>query len=324
MKLCFYKCSAMAIVLIVSATCLATVNSEDLAWFPQEIQNSSPEDVIRFDIAEGVEYGYVYCENLRGVKTDLHVIKIDKQVAKVYPYFNELAISSNTGSKQSTTSAAAASKEALFAMNGGQQSPSGTVTPFYGVRLNGENIPTVAGFDIGFAYSNDGTQYGVVAKSEAQKWDNYISGEGLLSGGKPVIEARDQDWFVNGRAQRSFMGMADNRYVYFFMGGGRNKGYYEPAGLSYYDMEVISGWFGCQYATANDGGGSSTMVVRSDAVQSGTTLPKDAHTSSSSNKYTILNNTGDGTERKVIDHFLFLDKGTPYKSINIRIKKQRD
>ncbi len=302
----------------------AAVNSEDLAWFPLEIQNSSPADVIRFDIAEGVEYGYVYCENLRGVKTDLHVIKIDTQRAKVYPYLNELAVSSNTGSKKSTTSAAAASKDALFAMNGGQQSSSGAVIPYYGVRLNGENIQTVAGFDIGFAYSNDGTQYGVVAKSEAQNWDNYISGEGLLSNRRPVIEARDQDWFVNGRAQRSFMGMADNRYVYFFMGGGRSSGYYKPAGLSYYDMEVISGWFGCQYAAANDGGGSSTMVIRSDAIADGTTLPKDAHTAASSSKYTIVNNTGDGSERKVIDHILFLDKGTPYKTINVRIKKHRD
>ena len=79
-------------------------------------------------------------------------------------------------------------------------------------------------------------------------------------------------------------------------------------GLSYHDAADLLMWFGCTEGVNMDGGGSTTLAVRADALGgAGNPATPEAHPAAAAGGYVILNCTSDGSERAVLDHIQFWD-----------------
>lgn len=303
------------IILEFSLLCFlhgTTPQGKDLAWFPKEVAASKPLDCKRFDIAKGVEYGYVFCEDLFGHPGDIHAVKINLSKAPIRPFINEGSLIDDKNLRPETTSAAAKKSKALFAINGGFFKWSSLI-PYYSMKINGEMVESiVTNATMGLAFSNDGkkVKVGRVNADELATWDNYIAGEGLVHNGKCALDwKRPTSPKTKPDAPRTFLGMdTTNNLLYVFVTDGRKTGNNKSMGLSYFDISEIMLWFGCDEGVNIDGGGSSTLVVRKDALKTITPpYTPEAHPSKNSEDYIILNATSDGNERRVLDHILFLE-----------------
>ena len=100
---------------------------------------------------------------------------------------------------------------------------------------------------------------------------------------------------------------AAGEYLWVIVTGGRKTGRKPSMGLSYRDGADVLRWFGCTEGMSIDGGGSTTLAVREDALR-GVAAPAtpEAHPAKTGG-YVILNCTSDGKERAVLDHLQFLD-----------------
>lgn len=290
-----------------------------LAWFPEEVRAAQPVIVTRFDFAPGVEYGYVYCKKLFGHPGDIHAVRIELAKAKIRPHIDEGSLVPKKELRLRTTSAAAAAHQALFSVNGGffcwKDNPDKklkALIPYYRMKIDGNVLESNAGGTMGLAFSNDGTKIkvGRVSDAELAEWDNFMAGEGLLSGGKCALEMKRPDGIkTTPEAPRTLLGMdAEGKYIWIIVTGGRKKGNMPSMGLSYLDGADLLSWFGCAEGVNMDGGGSTTLAVRKDALKGAkkTGMP-EAHPAGAAKDYVILNCTSDGSERAVLDHIQFWD-----------------
>lgn len=314
--------SLFALVCLFGAFGCATVRDCDpkaVKWFPQEVRDASPVLAKRFDLAPGVEYGYIYCTNLFGHVGDIHAVRVDLAKAEVRPFIDEGSLIADKSKRLVTTSAAAAKNQALFSVNGGffswkanEAKKIKDLIPYYRMKINGEVVESNAGGTLGLAFSNDGkkVKVGRVSDKELPEWENFIAGEGLVSGGKCALEwKRPEGIKTHVDAPRTLVGMdAEGRYVYVIATGGRMKGVKPSMGLSYFDSADLLMWFGCAEGINMDGGGSTTLAVRRDALSHvAPPYTPEAHDSASNPDYVILNCTSDGPERPVLDHIQFWD-----------------
>lgn len=328
-----------SIVLAVMAACAlqgfsAPVDPKAAEWFPKEVREAELQQATRFDLAPGVEYGYAYMGKLFGHPGDLHVVKIDLAKAKVRPFVEEGALREDKSKRLRTTSHAAAETKALFSVNGGffcwSDNPAKklkALIPYYRMKLDGKVLESNAGGTCGLAFSADGkkVKVGRVPDAELPEWDNFIAGEGLVSNGKCSLGMKRPDAIkTRPEAPRTFLGMdAAGQTLWIFVTGGRRTGVKPSMGLSYLDAADVLLWFGCAEGVNMDGGGSTTLAVRKDALakakkpytpEAHPAKPRQGVTTKGIENYMILNCTSDGNERAVLDHIQFLDeKSTPVR-----------
>ena len=301
---------SLAIAFATANAAPAKLDRKAVAWFPKEIQKASPTIAKRFDLARGVEYGYVYCTNLFGHPGDVHAVRIELGKAKIRPHIDEGALNPDKKARLRTTSAAAADTKALFSVNGGFFKWSDLI-PYYRMKIDGKILESNAGGTLGLAFSNDGkkVKVGRVKDDELATWDNFMAGEGLLTGGKCALDGKKPEGVkTKPAAPRTLLGMdAEGKYLWVLVTGGRKTGKMPSMGLSYHDGADLLRWFGCTEGVNMDGGGSTTLVVREDALK-GVKSPAtpEAHPAKTKG-YVILNCTSDGQERAVLDHIQFLD-----------------
>lgn len=285
--------------------------------FPPQIKEASPVETRHIEIATGIEYAYVYCRRLFGHPGDIHAVRIDCEKAKIRPYISEGAPDGNRKAATCTTSDAAASQNALLAINGGMFRWKDLI-PFYRMKIDGKILKSNAGGTIGLAFSNDGSKIkvGSVSDAELPSWDNFMAGETLVANGKCALDwPRKEGPKTKPEAPRTLLGMdAEEKYLWLVVTGGRRKGNNPSMGLSYMDAADLLMWMGCAYGINFDGGGSTTLAVRKDALK-GAKKPYSPEARPAADKdYVILNCTSDGRERKVLDGVLFLDsKSKPSK-----------
>ena len=301
---------ALAIATATASAAPAELDRGALAWFPNEIQASSPAIARRFDFARGVEYGYVYCTNLFGHPGDVHAVRIELGKAAVRPHIDEGALNPDKKARLRTTSAAAASTKALFSVNGGFFSWSELI-PYYRMKIDGKILESHTGGTFGLAFSNDGSRVRLcrVKDDELAEWDNFFAGEGILMGGKSTLDSKKPAGVkTKPEAPRTLLGMdADGKYLWVIVTGVRKTGRKPSMGLSYRDGADLLQWFGCTEGMSIDGGGSTTLAVREDVLRGvSTPATPEAHPAKTGG-YVILNCTSDGKERAVLDHLQFLD-----------------
>ena len=302
--------AALAAVQAASAAAFGKPDATTLAWFPAEVREAAPSAAARFDLAPGVEYGYVYCQSLFGHPGDIHAVRIDLEKAALRPHIDEGALHQDKKQRLSTTSAAAAAHQALFSINGGFFKWEELI-PYYRMKIDGQILPSHAGGTMGLAFSNDGkrVKLGRVKDDELAQWDNFIAGEGIVSGGKCCLDwKRPEGVKTKPQAPRTLLGMdAEGRHLWVVVTGGRKTGNLPSMGLTYIDAADLLVWFGCAEGVNLDGGGSTTLVVRKDALEAaGDPATPEAHPAAAEG-YVILNCTSDGKERAVLDHLQFWD-----------------
>lgn len=305
----------LLLALVLSASCAAAAgaraipDSEAAAWFPVGVREAGIIEAHRADLAPGIEYGYACCSSLFANTNDMHVVRIAVSNANVRPFIAEGAFMEELRDRISTTAASAAKHKALFATNGGFFRWENRI-PFYRMKLHGEILKSEAGGDFGLAFSEDGAKVfvGRVPKTALDEWENFFAGEGFVIGGKVRIGGKVSETArEKPEAPRTMFGMdADGSHLLLFVTGGRYAGTHRPAGLSYREGAELLAMFGCESGANIDGGGSSTLAVRADALPDAVISP-DAHPSATPG-YVILNCPSDGSERAVLDHLLFLER----------------
>ncbi len=281
------------------------------AWFPEKVRAAAIVDAARWDFAPGVEYGYAYCTNLFGRAGDLHVVRIEIAKAALKPWIDQGAFASNKLQRLSRSSVSAAKTQALFSLNGGFFTWKKLI-PYYRMKVRGTTLSSEAGGSMGLAFSDDGKRVlvGNVPEKELSGWDNFMAGEGLLSKGRCTLDMkRPPIPTKKPEAPRTFLGMdAEKKFLWVFVTGGRQTGVKKSWGLSYFDVSDLMAWFGCAEGVNMDGGGSTTLAVRADALPTDPkTLSPEACPAKSVKGYWILNATSDGSERAVLDHIQFWD-----------------
>ncbi len=307
--------TAFAIMLMAAGTLFAS-DKKALEWFPQEIKNSSPEDVRRIDISPGVEYGYVYCTNLFGHPGDLHVIKIDIKKSKLIPVFEERSILDRER-RLRRTSDAADDVDSLISVNGGFFTWKNLI-PYYPAKLNGKILESECNKNgkpdfkggYGLAFNSDGSDLylGNISVEEEGRWENFLCSERFVSNGKVALEMpKSKTIKTKPEAPRTLMGQdAERKYLWIFVSGGRQKGVKPSMGLSYHDAAEVITWFGCTEGINFDGGGSTTLVIDEDALER---IKKpynpEAH-EAADDDYIIMNCTSDGNERRILDNIHFV------------------
>ncbi len=301
----------LATALTIAGGAAAAPDEKDLLWFPQQIRDASPEIATRFDFATGVEYGYVYCRDLFGHPGDVHAVRIELGKAKLRPHIDEGALLPDKKGRLKTTSAAAAAHKALFSVNGGFFKWSDLI-PYYRMKIDGVLLPSNSGGTFGLAFSNDGSRIkvGRVKDDQLPLWDNFMAGEGLLTGGKCALDGKKPEGIkTKPAAPRTLLGMdAEGKFLWVIVTGGRKTGKKPSMGLSYHDAADLLAWFGCTEGVNMDGGGSTTLAVRADALgKAGDPATPEAHPAAAADGYVILNCTSDGNERAVLDHIQFWD-----------------
>ena len=289
----------------------AAVDPKALAWFPEEVRAASPTIAKRIDFAPGVEYGYVYCQKLFGFPGDIHAVRIELGKAAIRPHIDEGARHAEKKLRLRTSSAAAADHDALFSVNGGFFKWEELI-PYYRMKIEGKVYESHSGGTLGLAFSNDGkkVKVGRVKNEELDQWDNFMAGEGLVSGGKCALGGkRPEGLKTKPQAPRTLLGMdAEGKYLWVIVTGGRQTGKMPSMGLTYYDGADLLMWFGCAEGVNMDGGGSTTLAVRRDALgDAAEDASPEAHPASVATNYVILNCPSDGKERAVLDHIQFWD-----------------
>lgn len=287
----------------------AIPDAEAAAWFPAGVREAGIIEAHRADFGPGIEYGYACCSSLFANTNDMHVVRITLGEARVRPFIAEGAFREDLRDRISTTAASAAANRAVLATNGGFFRWENRI-PYYRMKLRGEVLKSEAGGDTGLAFSNDGCKVAVrrLKKGEIDDWENFFAGEGLVIGGKARVGGKIAETVrEKPEAPRTMYGMdAEGKHLWLFVTGGRLSGAHAPMGLTYREGAELMAMFGCETGVNEDGGGSSTLAVRANALPDAVISP-DAHPSATPG-YVILNCPSDGEERAVLDHLLFLER----------------
>ena len=168
--------------------------------------------------------------------------------------------------------------------------------------------PVGTGRRFGLSFQDDGSAVAIrdLTTNEFAHVDNFISGATWLTDGKPrgAMSAKPDRGPL---APRTFVGARNGEFLVVMTSDGRQPGVSD--GLDYAEGAELLRQFGCEDGFFLDGGGSTVMAIREDALKGlkGNLNPA-AHPSESADGYIIMNRPSDGNERAVLDHLMFIDR----------------
>ena len=257
------------------------------------------------ELRPGVGYRWLKLAGWREKTNEVHAVRIDLARAKVRPYIYERA---GRVVPFGRPSVAAKEKNALFTVNGGffaWKNPVPCGTHKCGGRTWHGDFG--AGRRFGLSFRNDGSEVAIrdLTTNEFAHVDNFISGATWLTDGKPrgAMSAKPDRGPL---APRTFVGARNGEFLVVMTSDGRQPGVSD--GLDYAEGAELLRQFGCEDGFFLDGGGSTVMAIREDALKGlkGNLNPA-AHPSESAKGYIIMNRPSDGNERAVLDHLMFID-----------------
>lgn len=255
-------------------------------------------------LAPGVGYGWARLDGWRGKTNELHAVRIDLGKAKVRPFIYERA---GRIVPFGRPSASAKEKNALFTVNGGFFQWKNPV-PYYTHKCGGRTWHgDFKGTRIGFSFANDGSGAAIrpLTTNEFAAVENFITGDFSLRGGKLCGKGLPDVTPAKALAPRTLVGTRNGETVVVLVVDGRQKGVSD--GISYAEGGELLRLFGCEEGFNLDGGGSSVMAIRADALKGlKDRLNPAAHPASGADGYIIMNRPSDGNERAVLDNLMFL------------------
>lgn len=290
---------------------------------PKAFAKCRTADAEYFQIAPGVEYFSFYFDNLFGNGNQIYFLKIDLENKNNGVH---LAVHHNIDSpvRLQRTSDVAAQYNALAALNGTffniNDQPH---NPWYFVKMNGKKAGNGGGGSGGIAFNDDLSSV-YVGKYNREVFDKsrfVICGHPLLiDNGTSKFEDAVKD--ATERHPRTFVGTTPDNYLFFVVCEGRRK---ECAGMNNWEMMKFLEMLGCDNGFNLDGGGSSTMVVREEAMSNKRAPIQTTRFKSSQKKKAkpmavkMVSRSSDGpkAERAVVNQVLILDDNS-YIPLNIK------
>jgi len=302
--------AALACGFVLTSAAAPTAQSGEKAFakFPAKVRGMGLWEAKSVQLSQGVEYCFgrfsrLYTRGKDGViqygSNDLHVIRIDYKKAPV------LMKTVESSPNHLRTSAAARKVKALFGINGTFPCSKKPRGPQFFTKADGKVVKGgdtgESGSGIAFKTTSKDYRFGQgFNEKNAAEWDSVITTEayGLSKGA--ITLSPVGNW---GIAPYTFVGEAPGNVVYLFVVDGRRKG---SLGMSYGTCCQLMADYGCTEGMVFDGGGSTTMVVRKDLLPAGVAYTQ--HLDADKGDYWILNRPSDGSERAVINQFLFVSK----------------
>lgn len=283
---------------------------------PKSLAKYRTADAEYFQIAPGVEYFSFYFDNLFGNGNQIYFLKIDLENKD---NGIRLAVHQNIDSpvRLQRTSDVAGQYNALAAINGTffniNEQPH---NPWYLVMMNGERVGRGSGGSGGIA-CNDDLESLYVGKHNREVFDKsrfVICGNPLLID-EGTMKYTDADKDAPDRHPRTFVGTTPDRYLFLVVCEGRRK---ECAGMNNWEMMKFLEALGCNNGFNLDGGGSSTMVVREEAMSNRRRPIQTSRFKSSQKKKVkpmpvkMVSRSSDGpkAERAVVNQVLILDENS--------------
>lgn len=254
-------------------------------------------------LAKGVEYYFVRFSSLYGHPVDAHFIRIPDPKSSVRMKICENALRP-AGSRLQKTSVVASASKALFAINGNmfRWKDDPDFKPYYFTKVDGREVPSVGKSGSGLAFNADGSlAMGSWNAKTAAAWQNVFTCECVLRGGKSQTESAAQRKVMKG-AGHPLIGTTKDGVLWFVVYDGRRAGISE--GLSYHASALLLKTLGCDYGTLYDGGGSTTLAIRTSALPA-RRLTELQRVPDYAGDVTIMNyvstNGKDWVERAVVD-----------------------
>lgn len=220
------------------------------------------------ELAPGVVYEYRYFKNLFGDgPVAFYALVIDWGKAKGHV---TLAIGDSVERRMRTSELAKAG-QALAAVNGFYHTTQDPSLSYFPQKIAGKSNPSKnQRGDTALAFNKGGPA--VVGKWTQELYDKYencVSGDGLMGPGgcfrDNAKSAATKEGRQKMRAPRTFTGVSTNGMVtYICVADGRTR---ESVGLSYGEVAECFRQLGCAWGVANDGGGSSSMVLKKNGYR---------------------------------------------------------
>ncbi len=255
------------------------------------------------EIMPGVEYSFAQYTKLFGVKDDVSLLRIDYKKAK-------LKMKLVVNNSLTRTSTVTKNNGALFGVSGTFYSSS-TGKLSYRTKVGGTVVnPDVSGG--GGLLFNDNDPYklfrftrGFGTPRILEHWDNALPSDCVLIDGKCSLEGTS---WTSGNPTAGFPVLGVNEktgIIYLFVIDGRRS---VSKGITYLDSCTLLQACGCDGGYVLDGGGSTTLAMKSSLLPS--KLSAVQWDPSYASGYTIMNYTNsDGstkTERYVKSQLLFM------------------
>ena len=284
------------LVALVATTALAAPPSLPRSSLPAFFSEKPVFEKEVKDLAPGVVYEYRYFQNLFGDgPVAFYAFVIDWTKAKGHV---SLAIG-DSEERRKRTSEMAKEGRAIAGVNGFYHSTKDPSVSFFPQKIDGKSNPSAnRKGDTALAFNRGGPA--VIAKWSQELYDKYencVSGDGLMGPGGGFRDnpkgAATKEGRQKMRAPRTFTGVSTNGMVTFIcVADGRTK---ESIGLTYGEVAECFRQLGCQWGVANDGGGSSTVVLQENGY-------KPANRPSDNGRF------DGGGERRVNDALLIVPK----------------
>ena len=282
--------------------CPKRITKSAREFFPVQLCKKSLSDFQYHELAPGVEYASAHFSDLFGKTNDLYIVRIDFKQAEVEPAIHPRATSAlgqPDGKIRRRTSEVAEEYRALLAVNGGFFTSE--KLPCYIQKVNGKRMPGKGAHGSGLAFTGKEKLFiGPLDEQGLQDYENYICGDALLQDGHCSLPGQRH---ADDPAPRTLLGLAPGQVLVLLVIDGRQKDVSQ--GINYWEATDLLQWFGCRDGFALDGGGSTTLVIREEALAE---TPHTLRTTEMDPAAKVMNSPSDGIERKVIDHFLILDR----------------
>lgn len=255
------------------------------------------------EIMPGVEYSFAQYTKLFGVKDDVSLLRIDYKKAKL-----KMKLVVNSSTKR--TSTVAKNNGALFGVSGTFYTAS-TGKLSYRTKVDGTVVNPDVGGGGGLLFNTDDPYKlfrftrGFNTPRILEHWDNALPSDCVLIDGKCSLSG--SAW-TSGNPSAGFpvLGVREKEgIIYLFVIDGRRS---VSRGITYLDSATLLLACGCDGGYVLDGGGSTTLAMKSTLLPS--KLSAVQWDPSYASGYTIMNYTNtDGStreERYVKSQLLFM------------------
>ncbi len=118
----------------------------------------------------------------------------------------------------------------------------------------------------------------ILKTDSSRRWEDALPYPDIMTAGPLLIyhdtlqHMRDDRTFVTQRHNRTAVGIREDGTILLLVADGRFK---EAEGLSLTELQQILRWLGCRDALNLDGGGSTTMFLKSNELQGVLNYPSD-------------------------------------------------
>lgn len=230
------------------------------AVFPEAWKTNAMREKVTQELAPGVNYYHYHFDDLEGQPVSVYYVIVDWEQADVKLKLSQVS----RGVK--TVAAQVADKHPIAAINGAyfkwKSEATGKVSPYYPIKVDGTLHLPDDSYDVASAIVFNENEFPkIVKQDEIEPYANAIMGYTVWKDGKFTLGGENHKYVLSGATPHTGVGInAETGIVAFMVVDGRFKK--QAPGINLFGVGYLLGAVGCTDVVSIDGGGSSTMLIR--------------------------------------------------------------